>query len=105
MTEEPSYKKSKHGYDKDFNNKMTEFKSIAVERNPTIWDGLVNWMELPHKFSRVRVIFVGSVIVFLATPEFEKLILASGVPAFLKNYGTAVLAGAALFVLTRSDRK
>lgn len=105
MTEEPSYKKSKFGYDKDFNNKMSEFKPIAVERNPTIWDGLVNWMELPHKFSRSRVIFVVGVIVFLATPEFEKLILASGVPAFLKNYGAGILAGAALFVLTRGDKR
>ena len=104
MTEK-EYSKAKFGYDKDFNNKMAEFKPIAIERRPTKWDDLVDWMDMPHEFSRSQVIFIGSVIVFLATPEFAKFIVQSGVPAFLKYYGAAILAGMALFVLTRSDKR
>jgi hypothetical protein len=103
---ESEYKKNKFGYDKELNNSkeyMQEFRTI--ERRKTRWDDLVDWMEMPHELTRGKVIFIGSVIVFLATPEFAKFIVQSGVPAFLKYYGAAILAGCALFILTRSDKK
>jgi hypothetical protein len=62
-------------------------------------------MDTPHELSRSKVIFIASTIIFLATPEFAKFIVQSGVPAFLKYYGAAILAGCALFVLTRSDKR
>ena len=104
---EEEYKKAKHGYDKEFNNSkeyMSAEPIVRFENKPTKLDDLVDWMDTPHEMSRGKVIFVGSVIVYLATPEFAKFIVQSGVPAFLKYYGAAILAGLALFVLTRSDR-
>ena len=104
MTEK-EYKKNKFGYDKEFNNSkeyMQEFKSI--ERRPTKWDDLVDFLEAPHSLSRGKVIFIASAIIFLATPEFAKFIVQSGVPSFLKYYGAAIIAAGALFVLTRSDK-
>ena len=105
MTEKEYNYKKPHGYDKSFNNKMAEFKPIAIERQPTKWDDLVDWMDTPHELSRSKVIFIASTIIFLAAPEFTKFIEQSGVPAFLKYYGAAILAGCALFVLTRSARR
>lgn len=103
---EQEYKKVKHGYDKEFENKeyISMEPMVKFENKPTRWDDLVDWMAEPHEMSRGKVIFIGSVIVFLATPEFAKFIVQSGVPAFLKYYGAAILAGTALFLLTRSDR-
>lgn len=103
---EKEYKKVKHGYDKEFDNKeyMSMEPMVKFENKPTKWDDLVDWMAEPHELSRSKVIFIAAVIVYLATPEFAKFIVQSGVPAFLKYYAAAILAGAALFVLTRSDR-
>lgn len=100
------YKKAFHGYDKEFNNSkeyMTEFKPVEERRN--LLEKLEDWFDAPHDLTRAQVVFVASTIVFLATPEFAKFIVQSGVPAFLHYYGAAILAGVALFVLTRSDRK
>jgi hypothetical protein len=104
---EKEYKKNKFGYDKEFNNSkeyMQEFKPATFERKPTKWDDLVDFFDAPHTLSRGAVVFVAASIIYLATPEFAKFIVQSGVPAFLKYYGAAIIAGAALFVLTRSDR-
>lgn len=105
---EKEYKgyKKKFGYDKDFNNSkeyMQEFKPIEEKRS--LLNRLEDWFDAPHDLTRAQVVFVASTIVFLATPEFAKFIVQSGVPAFLHYYGAAILAGVALFVLTRSDRK
>lgn len=103
---EYEYKKVKQGYDKEFNNSkeyMTEFKPVEEKRS--LLNKLEDWFDAPHDLTRAQVVFVASTIVFLATPEFAKFIVQSGVPAFLKYYGAAILAGVALFVLTRSDRK
>jgi hypothetical protein len=100
------YKKAFYGYDKEFNNSkeyMTEFKPIEEKRN--LLGKLKDWFDAPHDLTRAQVVFVASTIVFLATPEFAKFIVQSGVLAFLHYYGAAILAGVALFVLTRSDRK
>ena len=107
MTEK-EYKKVKHGYDKEFNNSkeyMQEFKPAVFERKPTKWDDLVDFFEAPHSLSRGKVVFIAASIIYLATPEFAKFIVQSGVPAFLKYYGAAIIAACALFVLTRSDKE
>lgn len=83
---------------------MKSWEPIKYEHKPTRWDDFVDWMEMPHELTRGKVIFIGSIIIYIATPEFSKFLVQSGVPAFLKYYGGAILAGMALFILTRSDR-
>jgi hypothetical protein len=83
---------------------MKSWEGIKFENKPTKWDDFVDWFDVDHTLTRGQIIFIGSVIVYLATPEFAKFIVQSGVPAFLKYYGAAILAGLALFILTRSDR-
>jgi hypothetical protein len=102
---EEEYKNSKSA-EKKFNPNeyMTAVNPVSFENRPSKLDDLVDWMDTPHEMSRGKVIFIGAVIVYLATPEFAKFIVQSGVPAFLKYYGAAILAGIALFMLTRSDR-
>lgn len=106
MTEKEykGYKKAIHGYDKEFNNSKEYMAILPPEDKRNIVERLVDWFDAPVDLSRGKVIFVASTIIFLATPEFAKFIVQSGVPAFLHYYGAAILAGIALFILTRSDR-
>ena len=83
---------------------MKSWEPIKYENRPTKWDDFVDWFDVEHRLSRGQVIFIASTICYLATPEFSKFLVQSGVPAFLKYYGAAILAGLALFILTRSDR-
>ena len=82
-----------------------EFKPIAIERAPTKWDDLVDWMDTPHELSRSKLIFIGTVILYFATPDFLKVVNAAQLPAFFNFYGATILALSALFVLTRSARR
>lgn len=100
MKEDYIYKKIKP-------DKLEEFKSIepiVYENRPSKWDDFVDWFDVEHRLTRGQVIFIGATICYIASPEFGKFIIQSGVPAFLKYYGAAILAGIALFMLTRSDK-
>ena len=107
MKEPSEYKKAKNEEKlSDVEKKFwEEIEPVKFENRPTAWDNFVDWFDAPHELTRGQVIFIASVICYLATPEFAKFIVQSGVPAFLKYYGAAILAGIALFVLTRSDRR
>ncbi len=103
---EYNYKKPKFGYDKEFNNSkeyMQEFR--MMEEKPSLWRRVKSWLNAPHYFSRGQVVFIASTIFYLVTPELEKFGFLAWTPAFLKYWGAAILAGVALFILTKRERK
>lgn len=102
---EHTYKKSKQGYDKEFNNQAEYMREFEAARKPTIWSRLVSWMNTPLLLTRSKLIFIGTVIVYFATPEFAKVLIAAQLPAVFNFYGATILALSALFVLTRSYRR
>jgi hypothetical protein len=98
-SEYEDYKKKNHPQEE-----MKSWEPVRFENRPTKWDDFVDWFDVEHRLTRGQVIFIGATICYIASPEFGKFIVQSGVPAFLKYYGAAILAGIALFMLTRSDR-
>jgi len=102
---EHTYKKSKHSYDKEFNNQAEYMREFEIAEKPTTWGRLVSWLNTPLSLTRSKLIFIGTVILYFATPEFVKVIIAAQLPAFFNFYGAAILASAAIFVLTWSSRR